>query len=105
MLARTRRKLSWRTSHLRTFYAGLFQLIRLEDLLYNGQLLPKCVDVATMFAMIEMAGSHIKFIPEVLYIYNDNNPISYHHDPAHQREIEAYLKQQPPYQPLKEKVW
>lgn len=99
------RKISWRTSHLRTFYAGLFQAISLETLLYQGNFYPKCADVVTMFAMIEMAGTHLKFIPEILYIYNDDNPLSYHHDPTQQREIEAYLREQTPYQPLKEKIW
>ena len=101
----TIRTLSWRTSHLRTFYAGLFQQIDYEDLLYNGAFFPKSVDVATMLPMIEMAGTHIKFIHEILYIYNDDNPLSYHHNPAHQRELEAYIRTMPVYQPLKEKVW
>ena len=99
------RKISWRTSHLRTFYAGLFQEILYEDLLYNNIFFPKSVDIATMFPMIEMAGFHIRFIPEVLYIYNDNNPISFHHNPTHQREIEAHIRSLPCYQPLKERPW
>lgn len=101
----TVRKISWRTSHLRTFYAGLFKAIKYEDLLYQGVFFPKCVDVATMFPMIEMAGPHIKYIPDILYIYNDDNPLSYHHDPTHQRELEAYIRTMPCYQPLKEKLW
>lgn len=99
------RAISWRTSHPRTFYAGLFHQIKFEDLLYEGRFYPKCADVATMFPMIEMAGTHVTFIPDVLYIYNDNNPISYHHDPAEQRKIEAYLKTKTRYAPLKEKLW
>lgn len=99
------RTISWRTSHLRTFYAGLFQQIHLADLLYHGRFFPKCADVATMFAMVEMASSHIKFNDEILYIYNDNNPLSFHHDPSEQRALEAYLRAQTPYQPLKEKIW
>jgi len=99
------REITWRTSHLRTFYAGLFQAIRQEDLLYEGNFFPKCADVVTMFAMIEMAGFHIKFIPEILYVYNDDNPLSYHHDPSHQRQLEECIRKKPRYQPLKEKVW
>ena len=87
------------------FYAGLFQQIKLEDLSHNNAFFPFCADVASMFAMIEMAGTHIKFIPEVLYIYNDDNPLSYHHDPTPQRELEAYIRTMPRYEPLKEKVW
>lgn len=99
------REISWRTSHPRTFYAGLFQLIQIEDLYYEGAFFPKCADVATMFPMIEMASQHVKFIPEILYIYNDANPISYHHDPTHQRAIEAYLRTLPRYKKLERKPW
>ncbi len=99
------RQISWRTSHLRTFYAGLFQQIKYQDLLYHESFYPKCADVVTMFAMIEMAGKHIMFIPDILYIYNDDNPLSYHHDPTHQREIESYIRTQERYQPLKERPW
>ena len=101
----TIRDISWRTSHPRTFYAGLFQLIQLEDLYYEGNFFPKCADVATMFPMIEMAAEHVKFIHEVLYIYNDANPLSYHHDPTHQRSLEAYLRTMPRYKKLEKKTW
>jgi glycosyltransferase involved in cell wall biosynthesis len=101
----TVRQLSWRTSHLRTFYAGLFQHIPYDDFFYDGNWIPKCFDVLTMMAMIELAGTRVQFIPDILYIYNDDNPISYHHDPTHQREIEAYIRTLPPYKSLKEKVW
>ena len=31
-----------------------------------------------MFPMLEMAGSRQEFVKEVLYVYNDENPISDH---------------------------
>lgn len=99
------RDISWRTSHPRTFYAGLFHRIQFTDLLYEGHFFPKCADVATMFPMIEMAGTHVTFIPDVLYMYNDANPISYHHDPTEQRKIEDFLRKKARYQPLKEQPW
>ncbi len=99
------REISWRTTHLRTFYAGLFQQIQLEDLTYKNGFFPFCADVVTMFAMIEMAGFHHKFISDILYIYNDDNPLSYHHDPTPQRELEAYIRTMRRYQPLKERTW
>ena len=55
--------------------------------------------------MIEIGGHHVRFIPDILYIYNDDNPLSYHHDPTHQRELEAYIRKMPRYAPLKEKIW
>jgi glycosyltransferase involved in cell wall biosynthesis len=65
------REYSWVTTHLRTFYAGLFQKIHIEDLLYNGEFYPMAWDLAFMFPMLEMAGPyHSRFIPDVLYVYN-----------------------------------
>lgn len=99
------REITWRTSHARTFYAGLFQQIRIEDLMYNGDFFPKCADVCTMYPMLEMAGTHYRFIPKVLYMYNDDNPISFHYDPSQQRKLEEYIRAMPRYQPLKERNW
>lgn len=91
----------WVTSHLRTFYAGLFQRIQLEDLLYEGSFVPMSVDVATMFPMIEMAGEHIRFIDEVLYIYNDANQLNFYHTQKEQQgRIKKELLKRPRYKPL-----
>jgi hypothetical protein len=67
----------WVTSHLRTFYAGLFKRIKLSDLLYDGNFIPCSADFAMMYPMLEMAAERSKFIPDVLYVYNRQNPISY----------------------------
>jgi glycosyltransferase involved in cell wall biosynthesis len=88
-------------SHLRTFYAWLFKKIRKEDLLYQGSFCRTAGDVAIMFPMIEMANGHFKFIPEVLYIYNDNNPISDSAINTHaQVNMGSYFRHLRPYQPL-----
>lgn len=64
-------------SHLRTFYAGLFQKIKKEDMMMDGEFFAMTGDVATMIPMIEMArDGHFKFVPKVLYVYNDLNPIN-----------------------------
>jgi len=65
-------------SHLRTFYAGLFQKINRADLCTkDGQWLSMCADIAAMFPMIEMArNGHFKFIAEPLLVYNSSNPIN-----------------------------
>ena len=65
-------------SHLRTFYAGLYKQIKIEDLLHNGKFYPVNADMATMLPMVEMAGYHIRFIPEVLMIYNKANNLNDH---------------------------
>jgi glycosyltransferase involved in cell wall biosynthesis len=66
------------SSHLRTFYAGLFQHIRKEDFLYHdGNFFPRVPDTVFMFPMLEMASpNHFKFIPEALYWYRTTNPLS-----------------------------
>jgi glycosyltransferase involved in cell wall biosynthesis len=65
------------SSHLRTFYAGLYNRIRLVDLKdSDGQFFTIAGDVAQMFAMHEMAGPHGKFVAEVLYKYNRANPLN-----------------------------
>lgn len=66
------------SSHLRTFYARLFKQIKLEDFMHQGVFIPLSVDIAIMMPLLELAGNHIAFIPEVLYIYNDRNPLSFH---------------------------
>ena len=91
----------WRTSHLRTFYAGLYKKIKIEDLCYQGVWLPMCVDVATMMAMIEMAGEHCRSIDKILYLYNDGNTLCFYHDyEKRQREIEQYIRSCPVYERL-----
>lgn len=58
-------------------------------------------DVGSMFPMIEMALGHFRFIPDVLYIYNDQNPLSEHliAKPL-QREIDQFIRAKAPYEPL-----
>jgi len=70
------REFRWLSSHLRTFYAGLFKKIKTEDLLYNDKFYAMTWDMAMMFPMLEMAGNHAKSIDKVLYIYNQENPIN-----------------------------
>jgi len=68
------REYDWCSSHLRTFYAGLFKQIKMQDLMYNGKFFDVTWDRAFMYPMLEMAGQHSAFIPEILYAYNCDNP-------------------------------
>lgn len=68
----------WVTSHLRTFYASLFKKIHLDDLIYRGRFYPMGWDLAFMMPMLEMSGKHTRFIKEILYLYNRQNPLSDH---------------------------
>ena len=71
------RHLPWKTSHLRTWKLWLWRLIKEDDLLGpDGSFLRCAGDMAWMFPMIEMAGSHSKWLKDINYIYNRENPLS-----------------------------
>ena len=73
------RKYFWYASHLKTFRHDLWLSINNEDLLdTNGKYFSVAWDLALMFPMLEMAGNRQEFIKDVLYVYNDDNPISDH---------------------------
>ncbi len=89
------------TTALRTFYAGLFHRIQKEDLLFEGEFFWVAYDLAMMFPMLEMAGTHIQYIPDVSYIYNYDTPINdakIHFE--EQAAADRYLRRQPKYQPI-----
>lgn len=75
----------WRTSHVKTFRAGLFHAIAQQDPDYDclknegGAWLMSAVDVALMAPLIELAGfDRVRYNDELLYIYNDENPMNHH---------------------------
>jgi len=70
------REYDWCTSHLRTFYAGIFKQIKLQDLLYKGDFFDVTGDLAFMFPLLEMAGPHARPISDVLYVYNCATPLN-----------------------------
>jgi glycosyltransferase involved in cell wall biosynthesis len=84
------RQHEWCSSHLRSFYAGLFKLIEREDLLApDGTFYQMAWDQAIMFPLLEMSGHRAKFNSEVLYIYNAANPLS---DCRIDRELQRQLE-------------
>jgi glycosyltransferase involved in cell wall biosynthesis len=69
----------WTSSHLRTFKAGLFRLIKKEDLYApSGNFWESTGDLSFMFPMLEMAGeSRIKYITnDINLIYNVATPLN-----------------------------
>ena len=73
------RKYFWYASHLRTFRHDLWLALDHKDLLNKkNEYYSVAWDLAIMLPMLEMAGKRQEFISEVLYAYNDNNPISDH---------------------------
>jgi glycosyltransferase involved in cell wall biosynthesis len=73
----------WRTSHIRTFRAGLFLSIASQDPEYSclkdneGNWLTSATDAAIMFPLLEMAGfGKVIYNDKILYVYNIENPES-----------------------------
>jgi glycosyltransferase involved in cell wall biosynthesis len=88
--ANTFRGYEWCASHLRSFYAWLFKMIKKEDLIGPcGTFYPMAWDQAMMFPMLEMSGHRAKFISDVLYIYNAANPIN---DAKINRPLQRHLE-------------
>lgn len=68
----------WKGSHLKTFKYKLFQKIPDSELRDDdGEYYKCCADRALMIPMMEIAGyDRVRYIPMILYCYNDTNPIS-----------------------------
>lgn len=97
------RQQKWVTSHLRTFYAGLFKQIDKSDLYFDGEFAKVAWDLGFMFPLIEMAATHVYYNPDVSYLYN---VIGQDHDHVkhaqQQQKVDRYFRRKPPYQPLVE---
>lgn len=71
------RKRAWLYSQLRTYKYFLWRQIPFTEFQSEeGSYFGAGWDCAAMFAMLELAGSHFLHIPEILYVYNDQNPLS-----------------------------
>lgn len=93
----------WLCSHLRTFKHSLWKNVRDADLRdpQTGEYFRTAWDLAMMFPMAEMAGPRYRFIEEVLYIYNDDNPINdFRIRRDEQRETDELIRSLPKYNPL-----
>jgi glycosyltransferase involved in cell wall biosynthesis len=88
-------------SHLRTCYAWLFKLINIDDLMYEGKFYSMSWDKAILAPMIEMAAHHYACTSEILYIYNNSNPINDHKVNVQlQHALADHIAHLKPYQPL-----
>ena len=71
------RKTEWLFSHLKTFKFDLFKKIKVEDFLdIDGKFMKMTYDLAIIFPIAEMSGGKFKFINDILYVYNNDNPIN-----------------------------
>ena len=113
------RKEPWRASHLKSFRAGLLQAMRLEDLHIPPQLacagaapgalaglhwIDRAVDLAIMFAVMEMAGpDRVRFIPDILAVYNFTASFEANADDeekSREKAIDRFVRAQKPYKRL-----
>ena len=74
------RAANFTASHIRTWRAFLWRAIKEEDLKdENGYYWQWSGDLCFMYPMLEMSGEeHYRFMTEVNYIYNAENPINEH---------------------------
>jgi len=79
----------WRASHLRSFKYKLAKRIETEDLIdEDGSYYGMCADLVIMYPLLEMAREKIFFVKDILYVYNDTNPIN-EHKVDRQRQIDT----------------
>ncbi len=91
----------WFTSHLRTFYAGLFKKVKKEDMMFDGEFFSVTWDQSFLFPMLEMADGRIKFIDQILYVYNQANPLNdFKQQLRKQLYCERVIRARQKYQPL-----
>ena len=98
---RAYREYKWVTSAPRTFYAGLFKHIKLQDLINDGEFFWTSCDFAFMMPMLEMAHGHVQFIKDILYIYNCKTPFNdYKRNLQKQRHNEYVIRARSKYEPI-----
>jgi len=97
------RRTSWNFSHMRTFRAFLFRLIKDEDLKYEDEYFKAACDLGHGIPMLEMSGTeHYYFLDKVTYIYTwhenqtftDNNSFG---DSTLQKKIAKHIYSLPQY--------
>ncbi len=83
----------WRASHLRSYRKFLWDEVRDADLRdADGEYFCSAADVATMLPMLEMAAAqHIRYVPDVLYVYNNDHPLSDNREQAPASERQQFI--------------
>ena len=76
----------WRASHLRTFRRGLWNKLNYDDLKdKSGAYYKMTYDQAIMLPLLELADNKFKYIPEILHVYNKENPLNVDKIKAHEQ--------------------
>jgi glycosyltransferase involved in cell wall biosynthesis len=89
----------WAVSHFRTSRIGLFYKLDANDLkdpFVENSYYTYAGDAAFLFAFCEMAGNeHSQFIPQKLYLYNNNLPTNEHNKDVNSAiKYGTYIRQQ-----------
>ncbi len=85
-------------THLKTFKSWLFREIHIKDLFYEGDFFKTTYDVAIFEPLYEMIGERFASTQEVLYAYNDLNPLNDHKiNRELQLRLDHYIRAKPPY--------
>jgi glycosyltransferase involved in cell wall biosynthesis len=92
----------WSSSHLRTFKFGLWDKVKKEDLIQeDGKFYQMAWDLSFMIPMLEMARFKSRYIPEILYWYNNDNPLNDHKKNNQlQVSLEHEIRSKKKYSPL-----
>lgn len=93
------RKVPWLFTHLKTFKYKLFKCIRKQHFIdRDGKYFKTTSDLAIMFPMVEMCGNKFKCLNDILYVYNEDNPISdFRSQKAEQARVDGVIRRFPVY--------
>ena len=72
------RESEWMSSHLRTFKFKLWKKINKDDFVYSKteKFYKAAWDLAFVFPMLEMVGDKAKYVKDIMYVYNRQNPLN-----------------------------
>ncbi len=88
-------------AHPFSFYAGIYKLINVEDLKYQGEFISMATDAAFIMPLLEMCGERFSYIPNIQYIHNCVTEFNLHKiDAVLQGTIYTYIKNKKSYNRL-----
>ena len=89
----------WRASHLRTFKHSLWKHLNHDDLKdEQGDYYKMTYDQAIMLPLLEMASERAKYIPDILHVYNKDNPLNIDKNKGQEQyELALKIRSKPSY--------
>ena len=92
------RKSPWCFSHLRTFKAKIFKELPKSDFQIDNKWMMSAWDLPIMFGIAEKSRGKFKYINDILYCYNNNNPLSdFKVRLSEQQHFERIVRSRTPY--------